>query len=112
MHSDLEARAEANILAFPLVAPRQESGFDVVWAILVDLAGVPTCVRPRRHLVGVRGASVFHVQNSTGTQIVHSKEAERTLQVVVLARDAECTEGAVGMVEDLVACVLAERGVG
>lgn len=91
-HGDSEARLAARVLALQFAAPWQKSCFDVVRTIPVDLAGVPRCARPHRHLVGVRGSNVFDIQDSIGHVEVRGQEAGGGLEFVISACDPESAD--------------------
>lgn len=75
----------------------------VVAQIPVGLTGVDTSARPRRHLVGVRGANMFHIQDITGTpREVCGQEADGSFEFVVSGSGAVRTDKAVELCKDLI----------
>lgn len=85
----------------------------MVRRIPVDLMGVDTSARPRRHLVGVQGATVLHIQDITGTRVkVRGQEAEGFLEFVVSGRDAVSTDNVIEICEDLIKHVFEDLRTG
>lgn len=86
-----EPLASATAMAGAQVVEEARSG--VARTIPVVLAGVGTSGRPRRQLVGGRGANIDHIEKNTGARVeLHGHEAEGWSVFVMSACGAESAD--------------------